>query len=698
MLNDWFFEMNTLNRGLELLRQGTGNPVAEFREGQWEAISSLVERPSRNLVIQRTGWGKSSVYFIATKLLREQGMGPALLVSPLLSLMRNQLDAAGKMGVRAATINSGNKKDWQQVKEDIRSDQVDILLISPERLANKDFGVEVLSHILGRVSMLVVDEAHCISDWGHDFRPYYRLIVGMVERLPKNTRLLATTATANKRVREDLNEILGRDLSVTHGDLHRPNLVVQSAWVESIPERMLLVKQLIEMLPGSGIVYTSTVRDANRLALWLASCGIEAKAYTGSTENRPELEEALQKNELKVLVATVALGMGFDKPDLAFVIHFQMPGSPIACYQQIGRAGRGIEQARVFTFGGSSDLEIQEFFIRNAFPTRAECKEVLDALDEADDDGLSVNQILAKVNAGKSRLEHTLKLLSLENPTPLEKEGSRYYRTVNDIPDEFWNRVERLTQTREEELEAMQKYLTLPFGHHLRFLLDQLDAKLPEGHRPLAGPLELSVDEDEVYAVLEWTRRKSVLIEPRKQWPQGAALPLSGLKGRIRGEYRCEPGKSLCIYGDLGWGKRVHEGKYVTKRFDDELVAALVQLIRKKQLSPAPTWVTCIPSLRRPRLVPDMAQRVASSLGLPFLPVVVATKQRPEQKTMENSYFQGVNVDGVFDIRGQVPSGSVLLLDDIVDSRWTLTMAAWLLRSAGAGSVVPFTLATSSVQ
>ena len=464
-----------------------------------------------------------------------------------------------------------------------------------------------------------------------------------------------------------------------------------------MPERMLLVKQLVEKLPGSGIVYTSTVRDANRLALWLASCGIEAQAYTGDSENRPELEEALQKNELKVLVATVALGMGFDKPDLAFVIHFQMPGSPIACYQQIGRAGRGIEQARVFTFGGESDLEVQEYFIREAFPTKQDAAEVLAALDEAED-GLPIGQLLSKVNTSRKKVVQTLKLLSLENPAPLEKEGSRYYRTVHDIPGAFWDRVERLTQTRKEELEAMQKYLTLPFGHHLRFLLDQLDAKLPEDHRPLAGPLELSVDEDEVSAVLEWTRRESVPIEPRRMWPQGAALPLSGLQGRIREEYRCEPGKSLCIYGDLGWGKRVHEGKYVTKRFDDELVAALVQLIRKEQLSPSPTWVTCIPSLRRPRLVPDMAERVARSLGLPFLPVVVATKQRPEQKTMENSHFQGVNVDGVFEIRGQVPSGSVLLLDDIVDSRWTLTMAAWLLRSAGAGPVVPFTLATSSVQ
>lgn len=689
--------MHVLDRGLELLRQGTENPAAEFRKGQWEAISSLVQRPSRNLVIQRTGWGKSSVYFIATKLLREQGMGPALLVSPLLSLMRNQLGAAAKMGVQAATINSSNTEEWQQVTDAILANQVDILLISPERLANEKFKAEVLNYILNRVSMLVVDEAHCISDWGHDFRPHYRLIVGIVQNLPISVRLLATTATANHRVRHDLHEILGEDLVITHGDLHRPNLVVQSAKVDSMPERMLLVKQLVERLPGSGIVYTSTVRDANRLALWLESCGIEAKAYTGDSENRPELEEALQNNKLKALVATVALGMGFDKPDLAFVIHFQMPGSPIACYQQIGRAGRGIEQARVFTFGGDSDLEVQEYFIREAFPTKRDAADVLVALDEAED-GLTLGQLLGKVNTSRKKVVQTLKLLSLENPAPLEKDGARFYRTVHDIPQEFWGRVERLTQTRNVELEAMQKYLTLPFGEHLRFLLDQLDAKMPEGHRPLAGPMELIVNQDEVSAVLEWTRRESVLIEPRKQWPQGAALPLSGLKGRIREEYRCEPGKSLCIYGDLGWGKRVHEGKYVKKRFDDELVAALVQLIRKEQLRPAPTWVTCIPSLRRPRLVPDMAQRVASSLGLPFLPVVVATKQRPEQKTMENSYFQGVNVDGVFEIRGEVPSGSVLLLDDIVDSRWTLTMAAWLLRSAGAGPVVPFTLATSSVQ
>jgi ATP-dependent DNA helicase RecQ len=330
-------------RALELLRLGTGQPNARFREGQEDAIRHVVEGRGRLLVVQKTGWGKSFVYFIATKLLREEGNGPALLVSPLLALMRNQIPAAERMGVRAVTINSDNQEEWANVEASVRRNEADILLISPERLANERFGANVLSPIAGRISLLVIDEAHCISDWGHDFRPHYRLVERIVRTLPRNLRLLATTATANNRVMDDLKAVLGPNLDVSRGDLNRPSLTLQTMRLNSQAERLAWLASQVPSLTGSGIVYTLTVRDAVQVADWLTSRGLKVESYSGETgDRRPELEQALLGNRVKALVATTALGMGFDKPDLAFVIHYQTPGSVVAYYQQVGRAGRAL--------------------------------------------------------------------------------------------------------------------------------------------------------------------------------------------------------------------------------------------------------------------------------------------------------------------------------------------------------------------
>ena len=358
-------------RALDLLKRGTGRQNARFREGQHEAIRHLAEGRGRQLLVQKTGWGKSFVYFITTRLLREAGLGPTLLVSPLLALMRNQIAAAERMGVRAETINSDNQGEWDRVEQAARADAVDILLVAPERLANERFRDQVLVEIAGRIALLVIDEAHCISDWGHDFRPHYRLIERTVRDLPPNVRLLATPATANARVMADLEAILGPNLQVLRGDLNRPSLALQTVRMPGQAERLAWLAETLPSLPGNGIVYTLTVRDAELVAAWLKFRGIEVAAYTGETgPNRQALEQALLDNRVKALVATTALGMGFDKPDLAFVIHYQTPGSVVAYYQQVGRAGRALAAARGVLLGGGEDTEITNYFIRSAFPTR----------------------------------------------------------------------------------------------------------------------------------------------------------------------------------------------------------------------------------------------------------------------------------------------------------------------------------------
>jgi ATP-dependent DNA helicase RecQ len=679
-------------RALALLRVGSGQPDARFREGQEEAIRHIVEGRGRLLVVQRTGWGKSFVYFIATKLLREGGEGPALLVSPLLALMRNQIVAAERMGVRAVTINSDNRDDWTDVEAAIQRNEVDILLISPERLANERFRTEVLAGVAARIALLVIDEAHCISDWGHDFRPHYRLLERIVRTLPPNLRLLATTATANNRVMDDLRAVLGPNLDVSRGDLNRPSLALQSMRLPSQAERLAWLAEQVPLLRGHGIIYTLTVRDAVQVADWLRSRGVDVESYTGETgDRRAELEQALLDNRVKALVATTALGMGFDKPDLAFVIHYQTPGSVVAYYQQVGRAGRALDAAYGLLLSGEEESDITDYFIESAFPTRQEVQWVLEALED-ERRGLSVPELLGRVNLSMGRIEKTFALLSLESPAPIAKQGTKWQLTAATLSEAFWERAGRLTELRQEEQCQMQEYVGLASGH-MAFLIRALDGEPSELQAPALPVLPATADPALVREAVAFLRRTSLPIEPRKQWPAGG-MPQYGTTGRIAPEHQPKPGKALCIWGDAGWGGMVRQGKYHDRHFADELVGACVALVREWNPQPAPVWTTCIPSLRHPDLVPNFARRLGAALNLPFVAALEKVDDRPEQKTMANSTQQARNIDGSLAVRTQALSaGPVLLVDDMVDSRWTLTVAAWLLRAHGSGEVFPLALA-----
>lgn len=678
-------------RALELLRVGCELPGACFRAGQEQAIRHVVEGRGRLLVVQKTGWGKSFVYFIATKLLREEGTGPALLISPLLALMRNQIAAAERMGARAATINSDNQDEWAVIEAAILDDEVDILLISPERLANERFTTEVLARMADRIALLVIDEAHCISDWGHDFRPHYRLLERIVRTLPPNLRLLATTATANNRVMDDLRSVLGPDLDVSRGELNRPSLVLQTIRLPNQAERLAWLAEKVPTLPGHGIIYTLTVRDAERVAEWLKLRGVNVASYTGKTgDERPELEQALLENRVKALVATTALGMGFDKPDLSFVIHYQAPGSVVAYYQQVGRAGRALDAAYGVLLSGEEETDITDYFIDSAFPTRDEVRHVIEALEGAPH-GLSIRELPGSVNLSWSRIDKTIALLSLESPTPITKQGTKWQLTAANLSEEFWQRAQRLTDLRRGEQQQMQDYVNMESGH-MEFLIRALDGDPGDVQPPALPPLPTTVDPVIVQEAVAFLRRTSLPIEPRMQWPTGG-MPQYGVGGRISADLRAQPGKALCVWGDAGWGGLVRQGKYNDGRFADELVEACVKLILEWNPQPAPAWVTSIPSLRHVNLVRDFAQRLATVLNLPYMEALKKTDDRPEQKTMANSTQQARNIDGSMTIATQaLPTGPVLLVDDMVDSRWTLTVAGWLLRSHGGGDVWPLAL------
>lgn len=685
---------------VQLLRQALSNSAADFRPGQWEAIEALVQRRARLLLVQRTGWGKSAVYFLSTRLLRDQGAGLTLLVSPLLALMRNQIEAAGRIGIRAATVNSTNVQEWEAIEQQLRANAVDVLLVSPERFANEAFLSRMFLPHLARVGLFVVDEAHCISDWGHDFRPDYRRIVRILQRLPANVPVCATTATANDRVVADVIAQLGPNLEVCRGPLVRESLRLQTVPLPDDAAKLAWLLRWLPRMPGSGVVYALTRRWTERIAQWLQSEGINAVAYSAalSDQERQEREDRLRANEIKALIATTALGMGYDKPDLGFVIHFHQAASVVHYYQQVGRAGRSLARAYGVMLSGGDDREINDYFIDHAFPPENDVEAILSALEKSEH-GLTIAELEATVNLSFGRIEGVLKTLAVESPPPLARLETRWVTTPHRYdPDRRRRLVERLTGIRRREQEQMDEYLR----HHgclMEFLARALDdpTARPCGCcAPCQGRQEALRDLPSVHlieAARTFLRRSSLLIEPRCQWPRGA-LPTYGWDGNITAEQRAEPGLALCILSDAGWGDLIRRGKYQDGRFPEELVEALAGLVRGWRLKPGPTWVACIPSLLHPDLVPNLAKRLAGRLAIPFVPAVRKVRATRPQKEMENSWQQAHNLDGAFQIDlWKGITGPVLLVDDIVDSCWTMTVVAALLRLAGSGSVFPLALA-----
>lgn len=680
---------------LKLLKKMLGEDAA-FRPGQAEAIEAIVERKTKVLLVQRTGWGKSIVYFISTKMLRDRGIGPTLLISPLLSLMRNQIEMAEKAGViRAARIDSSNTEVWEEVEHELEKDKVDILLISPERLANERFRTNVLPSIKGGIGLFVVDEAHCISDWGHDFRPDYRRITRILKELPPYIPILATTATANDRVVNDIKEQFGENLRIMRGGLARASLQLQNIILKDQAERLAWLLQTVPLIKGSGIIYCLTVADTRRVSEWLRKHGVDARPYWAGMDNKEkeQVETDLINNRVKAVVATVALGMGFDKPDLSFVIHYQRPGSVIAYYQQVGRAGRALKGAYGILLSGSEDDDIVNYFIDNAFPTVEYMEEIVRAIENSDK-GLSIPGIQRGMNISWSRIEKALKLLEIQGI--VTKINSKYTRTLTP-----WNpeteRAEKVSRQRQFELKTMNEYINYR-GCLMEFICRELDD--PEAAKcgrcaGCAGEiLPKEPDGDMVKQAITFLKRDCRIIEPRRKWPSGG---VGSVKGNLSADALNNEGRVLCIYGDAGWGREVKDCKYRLRRYSDDLVGASAELIAKVwKPEPPPAWVTAIPSLRETEMVADFAKRLAERLTLEFRMIIEKVKDTEPQKTMQNSFQQCNNIIDAFEIRGECLPGPVLLVDDIADSRWTLTVAGKLLRENGSGVVWPFTLSVAS--
>ena len=694
----------TRDKALRYLRKALKDPLADFREGQWESIDDLVNYHKKLLVVQRTGWGKSLIYFIGTRLLRDQGGGPALLISPLISLMRDQVQMANRIDIRARAVNSDNsEEEREKIYDELARGEVDILLITPERLADEDFRSDYLQPLLDRygLSMFIVDEAHCISDWGHDFRPDYKRIVQVVKVLEDSVPILATTATANNRVVNDIVAQLGNDIKIYRGPLVRESLLLQTIELPDYAARLAWLADHLPKMLGSGIVYTLTKKDAEIVADWLQSQGLNIQAYhSDKKEEREELEKALLDNKLKALVSTVALGMGFDKPDLGFVVHFQRPASVVHYYQQIGRAGRALERAYVVLLHGAEDEQITDYFIRTAYPPQAHLEEVLEVLERVDE-GCTLWELQKSVNLKKQALKKALKILEVETPSPVQaykegKEEAKVYRRTPVLYEYDHERVEQLKQQRYKEQEQMQKYMETD-QCLMQFIIQELDDETATA----CGKCANCIGEDIIsrsYSARTLERAHSFLkgleikFVLKKGIPKGA-LTQSSIQ-HLRKEFRAEGGRALSYWGHPELGELVKQGKK-SGSFSNRLVQASTDLIRNKwQPIPFPEWITCVPSRKHPDLVPNFAARLAKRLGIPFAPCVRKVRDNEPQKEMQNKYHRVLNLDGVFQVEpwGGI-EGPVLLIDDIVDSGWTMTIVAALLRKSGSGAVFPFALA-----
>jgi ATP-dependent DNA helicase RecQ len=700
-------ETELRSRAEEHLSALVGSPAA-LRDDQWRAIQALVVERRRALVVQRTGWGKSAVYFVATALLRAAGSGPTVIVSPLLALMRNQIEAAGRAGIRARTVNSANVDEWAEVYTDIANGAVDVLLVSPERLNNPDFRDRVLPQLAAAAGLIVVDEAHCISDWGHDFRPDYRRIRTLLADLPEGIPVLATTATANARVTRDVAEQLGvdgADAVVLRGPLDRESLHLAVLQLPSSEHRLAWLGDHLGELPGSGIVYTLTVAATDAVASYLRDRGYAVASYSGQTDPavRELAEQDLLANRVKALIATSALGMGFDKPDLGFVVHVGAPQSPVAYYQQVGRAGRGVDRAEVLLLPGREDRDIWAYFTSLAFPGEPHVRSALAALADAGRP-VSTAELETRVDLSRTRLEMMLKVLDVDGAV-------RRVRGGWEATGQPWsydrNRYEQVAEARRREQRAMLDYVAAE-SCRMEFLRRQLDdpAAAPCGRcdnctgrrwPDAVSPAASGVARDRL-------RRPGVPVEPRKMWPTAMGTLGIEVRGRIPEAVMAEPGRALGELTSAGWGGRLRElldPANPDEAVPDELFDAVVRVLASWGWERRPAAIVTVASGHRSRLITSLGERLGQVGRLPVIGCVEAAAPNGTPAGSDNSAQRLAALWHRFRVPSALASavaqldGPVLLIDDRIDTGWTMTVVAKLLREAGAPAVLPLALATT---
>ena len=714
-----------------------------FYDEQWRAIENIF-RGERILMIERTGFGKSLCYqFPAT-----QFDGVTVVFSPLIALMRDQVRSLCKKGIPAAYINS--EQSYEENQNSIQralNGEIKILYIAPERQENEEW-VEATRQL--KLSMVVVDEAHTISTWGHDFRPSFRRIINLVQLLPQSLPVLATTATATKKVQYDIEQQIGGRLTTIRGNLIRPNFQLQVVKVQSEDEKMIWLAENLNAINGTGLIYTGTRIDTEVYANWLRFVGINATDYNAGfdADTRKSIEQGLMQNKWKCIVSTNALGMGIDKSDIRFVIHTQMPASPIHYYQEIGRAGRDGKPTRIILFYNekkengndvATDSLLPLSFVEGSRPTTKKYQKVISLLQE---EPLSEREVLKKANLKTNQLR-VIKADLIDQGIIKEVLYGKIkkYEYQYNAPALNTDSFEALREAKLKDLHAMEEYIytDMPRMKYLCSFLDSdetveysnCDNTNLERITVSVTPEWMTKLEDfrETYfpclELSSWTIRKGgfrlryiapdkVQVEKTVKNDMGEVIerPIIEYSNNINLlEYNQEEreiieehlgkasrlvdGYAASYYGVSNVGAAIHRSKYENGGdFPDFLLKKTLSVFGKKFRGIHFDLVLYLPPTNSGDLVKNFATKFARVIGVPISHELIKVRITQEQKMFQNAYSKQENVCGAFDIDEDIVKDKyIVLLDDIYDSGATLKEVGKLLTQKGAKCIVPIVIA-----
>lgn len=648
---------------------------SQFHDLQWQVIENLLAG-KRVLFIEKTGFGKSLCFqFPATQL-----HGVTIVFSPLIALMRDQVRSMQEKGIRAAAINSNQEADENAaIIAKAQNNQLDILYIAPERMENAAW---ITAAREMKIAMVVIDEAHCISMWGQSFRPNYRRIVNLVRLLPRNFPVLATTATATPRVQEDIIEQVGADLIPIRGQLMRSNIRLFVVHVESEDEKFFWLAEYLPKLKKTGIVYTGTQADTDIFSNWLQFLKFNSAAYSGrlDAESRMRVETDFINNKYDCVVSTNALGMGIDKPDIRFIIHTQIPQSPIHYYQEIGRAGRdGQEAFAILLYNPNEDVELPRAFIDGSKPAVAKYEKVIAVTKKA---LLGRNEIIKATNLKQTQVSVILADLIDQKIMNEQIAGrSKKYFFNPDAPALDLSAFETLRNAQNHELEKMLEYTSIS-SCRMKYLCNYLG----DDRQGACGVCDN--DAHQHMRVLTTDAMKQQLQDFRETF--FPVLEVETQRSNIVN------GVAASYYGVSNVGAALRHSKYEGGGdFPDWLLRLTLKAYRKYYGDPKFDMILYVPPTESGDLVKNFAEKVSSVLKIPISHKLVKSSATEPQKVFQSSISKKDNVHGKFLYQNpeEIAGKSILLIDDIFDSGYTIKEIGLYLTSIGAASIAPLVIA-----
>ena len=646
-----------------------------FYDEQWATIERLL-KGERILLIEKTGFGKSLCYQFPAIIFG----AVTVIFSPLLALMRDQVNKLNSFGIAAQCINSEQSAEQNtDILQQAIDGKLKILYIAPERQEN-DIWLEKVREI--KLSMVVVDEAHCISVWGHDFRPAFRRIISLVKLLPRDLPVLATTATATQRVEHDIMGQMGAGLHIIRGNLLRGNFLLYVIKVNSDEEKMAWLAEYSDKLEGTGILYTGTRSDAETWSRWLEFMGISSVSYHAGLDpaSRIEVEQGLMSNRWKIIVSTNALGMGIDKPDIRFVIHTQIPQSPLHYYQEIGRAGRDSKPAKIILLYGPDDTALPLSFIESAKPAISKYERVTESIKN---ELLSEKEIVKKVDIKLNQFR-VIKADLLEQLIIREVKNGRIkkYEYIFGAPSLNTQRFEELRTAKKADLKHMINYVDTPTSR-MKYLCDFLGDVTD---RDFTNCDNTGLEKLTILLTSEW---KHKINEFRENY-----FPELLVESRL--SKNLVNGVAASYYGVSTVGQAIHRCKYDGGGdFPEYLLQLTIMAFRKRFGGEHFDLLVYVPPTKSGSLVRNFAMKLSAALKIPVSHGLIKTRQTAEQKMFENSYSKKDNVSAAFSYENpaEVPGKHILLFDDIFDSGATLKEIGKLFSKLDAAIIAPLVIA-----